>query len=340
MKIANLLVETPEIETTNGQRWLYALGNLGCAIPYQAVGAVLLFFYTDVHKLNPLWAAAVMTGYSLYNAFNNPIMGYLSDRTRSRWGRRVPYILFGAIPYALFFSALFLAPFDGATQPVALLIWFAVALFLFETMATVVQTAYYSLLPEMFSEYKQRTDVAVRMNIFMTVGLIVGAALPIMLAQMLGWPVMAILLGLITAAALIFAMRGMFERKTSSEAPDVPLGTAIKATFVNRSFITIVFAQTMRHFATSVAASGLAFYTKYSLGTDPGSSSLILGTIFITAALALWPWKHFLANRFEPRTTLLIAYILMGCSTIPLYLANSIPAAMGTAVLMGIALAG
>lgn len=338
--IANTLVTESRINTNNTQRWLYALGNLGCAIPYQTIGAVILFFYVDVQKLSPIWAATVMTGYAIYNAINNPFMGYLSDRTRTKWGRRIPFILFGTIPYAIFFALLFMAPFDGVSQPISLLLWFIIALFLFETMATVVQTAYYSLLPEMFSEYKDRTSVAVRMNIFMTLGLIVGAALPIVIASLLGWPLMGILLGLITALALMVSIRGMFERESSLTATDVPLGQAIKATFFNRSFITIVIAQTMRHFATAVASSGLAFYTKYSLGVDPASSSIILGTIFIVATLALYPWKHFLANRFEPRTTLFIAYTLMGLSTIPLFLAQTMMAAIFTAVFMGVALAG
>jgi len=334
------IVSSSQIETTNQQRWLFSLGNLGCAIPYQAVGAVLLFFYVDVQKLSPIWAATVMTGYAIYNAINNPVMGYLSDRTNTRWGRRIPYILFGTIPYALFFTLLFFAPFNGADQPVALLIWFILAIFLFESLATIVQTAYYSLLPEMFSDYKDRTSVAVRMNIFMTVGLIIGAALPITIASLLGWPLMGIILGSMTAASLLLATRGMFERESSLKAPEVPFGKAITATFLNRSFITLVIAQTMRHFATAVAASGLVFYTKYSLGADPASSSMILATIFIVAAAALYPWKYLLANRFEPRTTLLIAYGLMGFSTIPLYLAQNLVGALLTAAVMGIALAG
>lgn len=340
IKLANPLVKDPVIKTNNLQQWAYSLGNLGCSIPYQAVGAVLLFFYVDIQKLSPVWAAMVMTGYAIYNAINNPVMGFLSDRTKTRWGRRIPYILFGTIPYAIFFTLLFLVPFDGQRNPISLLIWFIVGLFLFETTATVVQTAYYSLLPEMFAEYQARTSVAVRMNIFMTVGLIIGAALPITIATILGWPIMGIILGLISAMALLVATRGMFERISTLEGPEIKLGQAIKATILNRSFITIVIAQTMRHFATAVAASGLAFYTKYSLGVDPASSSIILGTIFIVAALALYPWKRFLANRYEPRTTLLIAYSLMGVSTIPLFFAQSMLAAVGTAVLLGIALAG
>jgi len=340
VRIANPLVKETTIVTNNLQQWVYSLGNLGCSIPYQAVGAVLLFFYVDVQKLSPVWAAMVMTGYAIYNAINNPVMGYLSDRTKTKWGRRIPYILFGTIPYAVFFALLFLVPFDGQKNPISLLIWFMVGLFLFETAATLVQTAYYSLLPEMYAEYQTRTSVAVRMNIFMTVGLIIGAALPITIASMLGWPMMGIILGVISAVALLVATKGMFERSSTVEGPEIKLGQAIKATLFNRSFVTIVIAQTMRHFATAVASSGLAFYTKYSLGVDPASSSIILGTIFIVAALALYPWKRFLANRYEPRTTLLIAYVLMGISTIPLFFAQSMVAAIGTAILLGIALAG
>ena len=340
IKLANPLVKDPVISTTNLQQWAYSLGNLGCSIPYQAVGAVLLFFYVDIQKLSPVWAAAVMTGYAIYNALNNPLMGYLSDRTKTRWGRRIPFVLFGTIPYAIFFALLFLVPYDGQKNPIALLVWFIVALFLFESTATIVQTAYYSLLPEMFTEYRARTSVAVKMNIFMTVGLIIGAALPISIATILGWPAMGLLLGMITAVALLVAIRGMFERSRTLEGPEVKLKLAIKATLLNRSFITIVIAQTMRHFSTAVAASGLAFYTKYSLKLDPASSSIILGTIFIVAALALYPWKRLIANRFEPRTTLLIAYVLMGFSTIPLFFALSMAAAIGTAVFLGIALAG
>jgi len=340
VRIANPLVKETTIVTNNLQQWVYSLGNLGCSIPYQAVGAVLLFFYVDVQKLSPVWAAMVMTGYAIYNAINNPVMGYLSDRTKTKWGRRIPYILFGTIPYAVFFALLFLVPFDGQKNPISILIWFMVGLFLFETAATLVQTAYYSLLPEMYAEYQTRTSVAVRMNIFMTVGLIIGAALPITIASMLGWPMMGIILGVISAVALLVATKGMFERSSTVEGPEIKLGQAIKATLFNRSFVTIVIAQTMRHFATAVASSGLAFYTKYSLGVDPASSSIILGTIFIVAALALYPWKRFLANRYEPRTTLLIAYVLMGISTIPLFFAQSMVAAIGTAILLGIALAG
>lgn len=333
-------IVTDKIVPTSAQRWLYSLGNLGCAIPYQAVNVALLFFYSDVRHLNPAWAAAVMTGFAIYNAVNNPVMGYISDRTHTRLGRRIPYILYGTLPYAVLFVLLFWAPFDGASRPVALLIYFAIAIFLFETLATVVQTAYYALLPEMYVEYKQRTDVAVRMNIFMTVGLLLAAALSLMLADLLGWLPMAAVFGLITLAALYLSTRGMFERASSLGAKAVGLLPALRATLVNRSFVTVVIAQTMRHFATASLSTGMAFYAKYSLNADPAVTSIILGTAFVVAALALYPWRQLVANRFEARTTLLLAYGLLGVAVIPLAFVHSVLGACLVSALVGVALAG
>ena len=82
---------------TRRESWLYAIANLGGSIPYQAFGAAVLFFYTDVKKLAPTTAALIMTIYAIWNAANNPILGHMSDRTTSRWGRRIPYIRFGMV---------------------------------------------------------------------------------------------------------------------------------------------------------------------------------------------------------------------------------------------------
>jgi GPH family glycoside/pentoside/hexuronide:cation symporter len=192
----------------------------------------------------------------------------------------------------------------------------------------------------MFPDYKDRTSIAARMNLFQVVGLIIGAALPISLARIIGWQGMGIFLGVVTAFALLIATRGMFERKASMYNKEIPFAQALKATFLNRSFLTIVSAQMMRNFSTAVVTSGLAFYIKYSLGLDPIDTTIVLGTIFIVAAVMLYPWKKLLAHRFEPRTNLFIAYALMGVSTIPLFFAQTLFAVILIAVVMGISLAG
>jgi GPH family glycoside/pentoside/hexuronide:cation symporter len=293
--------------TTNKQRWLYSIANLGNVIPYQAVGAILLFFYTDVRHMPVAWSATAITIYAFYNAFNNPVLGYLSDRTRSRWGRRIPYILFGTVPYAITFALLWMAPFDGRANPVGLLVYFMVGLILWEGLGTAVSTAYYSLLPEMFLDYHERTDVAVRMNIVQTVGLLIGVALPPILATTFGYPVMGLIFAAISALALYLGLPGMFERKSYQDEPSISMLAALKATLMNRSFLTVVIAQTLRFFATGTLTTGMIFFMKYSLSADQGMTSIILAVAFIAAGIALWPWRHFVANRFEARTTTMLA---------------------------------
>jgi glycoside/pentoside/hexuronide:cation symporter, GPH family len=338
------ILEGPVVEeagkTTNRQRWLYSIANLGNNIPYQAVGAVLLFYYVDYKGLPVAWSAIAMTIYAIYNAFNNPLMGYLSDRTRSRWGRRIPYLLFGTLPYAVAFTLLWVAPFDGRTNPVGLVVWFGVGLFIWEGLGTAVSTAYYSLFPEMFTSYKERTDVAVRMNIVQTVGLLIGAALPALLVSLVGYPLMGVIFAVIAAGAMYLGLPGMVEDpKAQTEAP-VPLWQALKATLNNRSFITVVLAQTLRFFATNILTMGMIFYTKYSIKADPSLTTIMLALAFVTAGATLWPWRHFIANRLEARTTTMIAYAVTGVACIPLAFARGTVGAILAAMGVGVGLAG
>jgi len=101
----------PTVQSTNTQRWLYALSMIGVQIPAQVVNVSLLFFYTDVKRLPPQWSATALTLYAIYNAVNNPLIGYFSDRTNTRWGRRLPYLWLGTLPMTIIFGLLWLAPF-------------------------------------------------------------------------------------------------------------------------------------------------------------------------------------------------------------------------------------
>jgi GPH family glycoside/pentoside/hexuronide:cation symporter len=333
-------VTTDELkEPTVGQRWLYSLANMGNTIPYQMAN-FFLFFFTDVRRLPVAIASSVMFAYSIWDAVNNPIMGYISDRTKTRWGRRIPYMLFGIVPYALAFVAVWLAPFDGVEQTTALMLYMIVATFLWEGLGTVVSTAYYSLLPEMFSSYSERTKVAVSMNIVQIVGLFIGLAATPILADKLGWGLTAAIFAVVVVVTYYIGLQGMYERESSVRAESIPLWEALKATYVNRSFITVVLAQLFRFIGTDALGAGVLFYVTYSLGEEEGIGTLILGVAFGVSGLALWLWRALIANRFEARTTLIIANAVMALSVIPLGFAQTILQVAISAVGLGIGLAG
>ena len=82
---------------------IYGAGDLGFSLTSTIVGAYFLFFLTDVVQIKPAVAGIAILIGKTWDYINDPLIGYLSDRTRSRWGRRRPFLLFGAIPFALAF---------------------------------------------------------------------------------------------------------------------------------------------------------------------------------------------------------------------------------------------
>ena len=178
MSVAAAAPIEPQATTSQAQRWLFGVAMMGVTMPGQVFGVSLLFFYTDVKHLPPAWAALALTIYAFYNAVNNPLIGYWQDRTRFRLGRRIPWLRYGAFPFVIMFAGLWLAPFDGATQPYALLAYFVFIIVIYDAINSAVGNAYYALLPEMFVNYRERTDVAAKMMIFLTVALLLGVALP------------------------------------------------------------------------------------------------------------------------------------------------------------------
>jgi len=116
--------------STSGTRWRYAAMNLGLVIPAQ-VSSFFFLYYVDHLKVDPVRFAVLMSAFAVYNAFDNPVIGYLSDRTRTRWGRRIPYLLFATLPTMLFLALLFNAPLfngplGGVQNPDSLLLYFGV----------------------------------------------------------------------------------------------------------------------------------------------------------------------------------------------------------------------
>lgn len=329
-----------KFQTSTRTRLLYSMMSLGVATPAEAIAGVMAFYIVDVKNLPAEWFAAFWFVYTIYNALNNPALGYLSDRTHTRWGRRIPYVLFGGLPYAVAFALLFTAPFDGKENPIGLLIYFGIAIIIWEGLYTGIATGYYGLLPEMFSAYRERTDVAAKMNIFQTVALVLGAALPPTLANIFGWSGMATILAVVSVIAIYAGFPSLFEREDLKNDTSFPFLKALKYTFANRSYLTAAGAQAMRFFATGVLQMGILFYLKYSLNVDEGLATVILGIAFLVAMLSLYPWRNWVANKLDSRRTLMLANAVMILGIVPMGFSPNVYFTYAAAVVLGIGLGG
>src|SRR4030042_511130 len=89
---------------------LYGSGDCGISLLLTMLGAYFAVFLTDVVGLSPATAAAAIFIGRVWDTINDPLLGHLTDRTRSRWGRRRPYLLFGALPLATVYLMLWWRP--------------------------------------------------------------------------------------------------------------------------------------------------------------------------------------------------------------------------------------
>lgn len=154
----------------------YALGDHAVNVQLAAMSLFYLYFLTDVAGLSPGLAGLVLLAGRAVDAFTDPAMGRISDRTRWRFGRRRPYFLIGALPFGITLALLFTRlPFDREW----LLFTAYAGLYMVNTLfSTVLQVPYMALLPEIAVSYQERTSA----NVWRQLGVVaavLGAAVSV-----------------------------------------------------------------------------------------------------------------------------------------------------------------
>lgn len=323
-------------------KWLdvsYSMGNLSANLAGQAVGTFAIFYYTDVLRTPVELISLAMVLYGIWNAINDPWFGHISDRTRTRYGRRLPYIRFLSIPLAIAFALLWMPPFPaGSAKP---LFWYyLITLFVFDSLFTFVILNWTALFPEMYATLEERTRVSAWRQVIGIIGLILGVALPPMVYGSLGWPAMGIIFGVIIGAALLVSLRGSHENPEFAAEPALPLGEALKATFTNWSFLSYVLTSMVVQFTFIMLTATLPFYAKYVLGVSEGfKTSVLLGVIFIIAMPAILLWSR-LTARYGARRTLMLSLVVYGLFLIPLLFVRNFLQGVFATALLGVGIAG
>ena len=150
-------------------RGVYSLGQLSEGVKTAAFGFFLLFYYNQVLGLSGTLAGAALFIALTFDAVTDPLVGSWSDFTRTKWGRRHPFMYASAIPFALSFFFLF-APPDGLSE-LGLFAWLTVFAVLTRAAMTLYYVPYLSLGAELTNEYDERTLLAALRNVFMLIGM-------------------------------------------------------------------------------------------------------------------------------------------------------------------------
>lgn len=307
----------------------YGFGDLASQFIWTFVGSYLTIFYTDVVGLTPIIVSAIMLGARIWDAVNDPLMGAIAERTRTKWGRFRPYIAFGCPALALFGVMTFTNPFNGLST--AGVIWAAVTYIVAGMLYTLVNIPYAALSGVMTEDADQRNKINTSRNIGMNVGMIIvnscsaGLALYFsgsgaQVANGYGYMMVALVYSII-AVPLFFVV--FFTSKEYVAPVNNIAKFSFKDTFANLvhnkylMIVTGIMALQMTAFMGRIAIC--AFYVIYCLGsftmiafimTIP-SIGAVIGSLFVP----------YLAKKMGKRNVLMYSMLIQAVGLLVIYLA-------------------
>lgn len=285
---------------------LFSTGDLSTSIPMAILMFFQLYFLTDVARLRPDLAAWAVGIPRIWDAVNDPLFGLVSDRIRTRWGRRRVLLLFGSVPLGLSFMFMWFVPSLGQT---ALAAYYSIVFIIFDTAFTVVHVGYNSLTPEMTADYDERSTL----NGYRMVFSITGTLGAIILATVLGWyitdpqvlfTILGIGLGIISIIPPLIVFRITRERPAGELPEPLAWKDALRQTLGNRPFRMVMGLYLLSWTTASIIAAVLVYYANYYLRVPDQANYFVLvaqGSAIIFIPVMVWA-----ARRLDKRR----AYIL------------------------------
>ncbi|HIQ00644.1 MAG TPA: MFS transporter [Anaerolineales bacterium] len=305
----------------------YAVGEIGYAV---GPGTVIPFWYTifltDIARLDLRLVSLFWLIATVWDAVNDPLFGLLSDRTRTRWGRRRPYLLFGAIPFGVTFALLWLIP---PVESQGLLFAYYVGVYLlFEAAFTAVSCPYVALTPELTMDHDERTSlVTYRMAFNIGASLAVPLLLGLVIFPMFperdprAFWVIGLACGIASILPFLSAFLGTRERPAFQAESAPPLGESLRFVLSNRAFRYTLSIRILSWMPVVVAQAVFAYFLIYWTGMTEDETSLVQGMILLVAFLSL-PLVLWLSRRFEKKIAYMIAastwtVVMLGILLVP-----------------------
>ena len=326
-----------------GQKWSFGMGSFAQWFINGAFNVWVFAFYFIAVGLPISYILAAFVIWTIWNALNDPLLGYISDRTHTKWGRRKPFIILGTIPILIIEIILWIPPTDSHFIT---FIYLLIMLMCFDTFYTMI-TFFDALFPELYVSVEERAEVNTIKQILATLGLLMAFLIPGMfigdLTIKAGYLINGIVTSVIIGISLFIAIKwGVKEREEFKLDHKQEFGyvEGLKKAFKNRGFVLYTIMFFLYEYVLLVLATVTPLYALHVLGiTDTLLISLLLGVMFIVAVLTVVIWMK-LDLRWGSRKAYAVAIIVYFIATIPNLFITSYTLALIMVIFMGFGFGG
>jgi len=272
----------------------YGLPRSGSAMMFIMVSVYLSKFYTDTLLLAPAFVAWTFLIGRFWDGFTDPIMGYASDATKSRMGRRRPYFLLSAIPVGIAYFYLWSPP--DALKDWGLFLYLTATYLLMYTFWTVFSIPHNSLGAELTMDYHERTVLTGVREGLGVIGALVGTMAPPIFAARLGdvskgYSYLAGMIGLVTAVLILICFFGVKENPEFQEQRPIAIREGLKALYRNRPFRILVIVFVLALIGNAFVPI-LTLYIADYVVKMPGIAPVILFSYIMATAISIVFWTR------------------------------------------------
>jgi len=318
------------------QKLGFGIFDLGGNMLFTLVSFWALKYLTDTVGIAAAWAGAAIMITKAWDAVTDPVMGFITDRTLSRWGRRRVYLLFGAVPMMLSMVFFFTAP---QYLPSSMhFFWAIIALMVLFSASTIINVPYASLTPELTSDYNEQSSLNGYRFGCAVFGTIAGAGAveplvklfsrpgsPNPLVDQRGFSVMGLILGSIMMIVTLITFFGTKEKKyTREDLPTEGFFTTFTSVFRNKPFVLLLATYALHMTGISFLTTILAYYTNYVLHrSDITTLALIL---LLVTAMVFIPISVLVSKKIGKMRTYQICFaVLASACGIIFFLGHKLP---------------
>lgn len=299
----------------------FGLGDFSFSLFFQGTTLFLLFFYTDILKIDVVQAGTIFLIATIWDAITDPIMGFLAGKTRSRFGRYRVYLLLTPLPLGVFYSLMF---FQVSFTGWNLLVWVTVIQLLYRTFFTIGNIPYSALLSEMTKDSHERSKLAAYRMFLGYAGAMMVSVLTSKLMVAMEWSAtengyfyVGIVFSVLAGILCLVCYQNTFELPQKNDEQDFTIRQSIEMLKSNTPFWQLCGFIMFGMAGVVIFYQSLSYFFKYNLNNAAALGNAML-FLFATlmATLPFWLW---LSSRIGKRNTLISGCFLILFSSISFY---------------------